>query len=385
MLLYDDRTRAEIDFDALDNNFRILRALVKPQTRCMAMVKADAYGHGAIPVARELEKQGIDYLGVANIYEAAALREAGITAPVLILGYTPFELTGELLKLGITQTVQSLEHAKAYAAHAKEAGRTLRVHIKLDTGMSRCGIVCAPDPDAAANEAAAICALDALEVEGIFTHFAASEAEDGAYTAAQFSVFSSVLDKISAMGINIPIKHCANSGAVLKYPYMHMDMVRLGLALYGYSPLENGPDFGLVPVMRLCTRIEQLKTLPAGTKVSYGMTYTTKRQTRVAVLPIGYGDGLRRYYTEMSGVVRGRRAAQIGRVCMDLCMLDVTDIPDAEEGDTVVLFGPKPYPTAEDFARKDDISPYELLTGISKRVLRIYLRGGEIVERMCYV
>ena len=166
---------------------------------------------------------------------------------------------------------------------------------------------------------------------------------------------------------------------------MHMDMVRLGLALYGYSPLENGPDFGLVPVMRLCTRIEQLKTLPAGTKVSYGMTYTTKRQTRVAVLPIGYGDGLRRYYTEMSGVVRGRRAAQIGRVCMDLCMLDVTDIPDAEEGDTVVLFGPKPYPTAEDFARKDDISPYELLTGISKRVLRIYLRGGEIVERMCYV
>ena len=154
-----------------------------------------------------------------------------------------------------------------------------------------------------------------------------------------------------------------------------MDMVRLGLALYGYSPLEDGPDFGLIPVMRLCTRIEQLKILPAGTKVSYGMTFTTKRETKLAVLPIGYGDGLRRVYQDMGAVVRGVRAPQIGRVCMDLCMLDVTDVPG----------GAPPFPTADVFAAKDNVSPYELLTGVSKRVLRLYQRGGETVERMCYV
>ena len=275
MLVYDDRTRAEIDFDALDNNFRILKGKVAPGTRIMAMVKADAYGHGAVPVAHELEKLGVDYLGVANIYEAAALRDAGVCCPILILGYTPFELTSEILRLDVTQTVQSLSHAEQYAAQAGAQGRKLRVHIKLDTGMSRCGIVCAPDPEAAAQEACAICALDGLDVEGIFTHFASSETVDSRYTAEQYAVFSSVLDKICAKGINIRIKHCANSGAVLKYPYMHMDMVRLGLALYGISPLESGPDFGLVPVMRLSTRIEQLKTLPACTKVSYGMTFTT--------------------------------------------------------------------------------------------------------------
>ena len=385
MLLYDDRTRAEIDLDALENNFRILKGKTAPGTRIMTMVKADAYGHGATPVARELEKLGVDYLGVANIYEAAALREAGISCPILILGYTPFELTGELLRFGVTQTVQSLSHAEAYAAQAKALGKTLRVHIKLDTGMSRCGIVCAPDPDAAAREAAAICALDALDAEGIFTHFASSETLDGSYTMTQYAVFSSVLDKICAAGINIPIKHCANSAAVLKYPYMHMDMVRLGLALYGYSPLEDGPDFGLIPVMRLCTRIEQLKILPAGTKVSYGMTFTTKRETKLAVLPIGYGDGLRRVYQDMGAVVRGVRAPQIGRVCMDLCMLDVTDVPGVQEGDRVVLFGAPPFPTADVFAAKDNVSPYELLTGVSKRVLRLYQRSGETVERMCYV
>ena len=385
MLIYDDRTRAEIDFDALDNNFCILKGQTAPGTKIMTMVKADAYGHGAVPVAHELERLGVDYLGVANIYEASALREAGVACPVLILGYTPFELTNELLRLDITQTVQDLPHAERYAAQAKALGKTLRVHIKLDTGMSRCGIVCAPDPEAAAEEAAAICALDGLDAEGIFTHFASSETLDGSYTAAQYAVFSSVLDKICARGINIRIKHCANSAAVLKYPYMHLDMVRLGLALYGISPLESGPDFGLRPVMRLCTRIEQLKTLPAGTKVSYGMTFTTTRETKLAVLPIGYGDGLRRVYQDMGFIVRGVRAPQLGRICMDLCMLDVTDVPDVQEGDTVVLFGAPPYPTADVFAAKDNVSPYELVTGISKRVLRIYLRGGQIVDRMCYV
>lgn len=385
MVLYDDRTRAEIDLDALAGNLRILRGQVKHSTKVMAMVKADAYGHGAIPVAHELEQLGIDYLGVANIYEASALREAGIRTPILILGYTPAELTSELLRLKVTQTVQSLSHAQQLSRAVGKSGGTIKIHIKLDTGMSRCGIVCAADENAAAQEVQAICTLPGLEKEGIFTHFAASESDDSAYTQMQYALFSSVLDKIRELGVNIPLKHCANSAAVLKYPYMQMDMIRAGLALYGLSPLPDGPDFGLKPVLSLRTRIEQLKTLPAGTGVSYGVTYVTSRETQLAVLPIGYGDGLRRAYHNACFIVRGQRAPQIGRLCMDLCMLDVTDIPGVQEHDEVVLFGAPPYPNADEFAPQDDVNAYELLTGISKRVLRIYKRGGETVSRMCYV
>lgn len=384
MLIYDDRTRAEIDLDALANNLQVLRARVARDTLVMGMVKADAYGHGAVPIARELERLGIDYLGVANIYEAASLRDAGITVPMLILGYTPVELTDEILRMNVTQTVQSLAHAERYSAAAVRIGKTLKIHIKLDTGMSRCGIVCAGNEDAAVEEVLKICRLPSLEVEGIFTHFATSEAEDERYAQAQYALFSSILDKIRILGVNIPLKHCANSGAVLKYPYMHMDMVRAGLALYGLSPLPDSPDFGLKPVLSLRTRIEQLKNLPTGTGVSYGVTYTTSRPTKVAVLPIGYGDGLRRIYDNASFIVRGQRAPQIGRLCMDLCMVDVTDISGVCEEDEVVLFGAPPFPNADEFAPKDVVA-YELLTGISKRVLRVYIRGGEIVERMCYV
>lgn len=385
MVLYDDRTRAEINLDALAGNLQVLRAQVKRSTKIMAMVKADAYGHGAVPIAHELERLGIDYLGVANIYEASSLREAGVCAPILILGYTPAELTGELLRLHATQAVQSLSHAERLSHAACGLEGTIKIHIKLDTGMSRCGIVCAGEEDAAAREVQAICTLPGLETEGIFTHFAASEADDSTYTRMQYELFSSVLDKIRELHVNIPLKHCANSAAVLKYPYMQMDMVRAGLALYGLSPLPGGPDFGLKPVLSLHTRIEQLKILPAGTGVSYGVTYTTSRETRLAVLPIGYGDGLRRAYQNASFIVRGRRAPQIGRLCMDLCMLDVTDIPGVQERDEVVLFGARPYPNADEFAPEDGVNAYELLTGISKRVLRIYKRGGQTVFRMCYV
>ena len=385
MLIYDDRTRAEIDLDALDNNYRVIRGLIGENVRMMAMMKADAYGHGAVVIARELEKLGIDYLAVANIYEAAALREAGITARILILGYTPFELTKDLIDLDITQAVQSLSHAQAYNGEAAALGRKLRVHIKLDTGMSRCGIVCSDGPDSAAQEISDITSLPFLETEGIFTHFATSEADDESYAQAQFSAFLAVLDKIRDFNINIPIKHCANSGAVLKYPYMHLDMVRAGLALYGISPLPGDETFGLKPVMSLHTRIEQIKTIPTGSGVGYGVTYTTDRETRIAVLPIGYGDGLRRIYHDPSFIVRGKRAPQLGRVCMDLCMIDVTDIPEAEQGDDVVLFGAPPFPDADHFAPADDVCAYDLLTGVSKRVLRLYKRGGEIVDRMCYV
>ncbi len=385
MVLYDDRTRAEIDLDALAANLQVLRTQVKNSTKIMAMVKADAYGHGAVPIAHELELLGADYLGVANIYEASSLREAGIHLPILVLGYTPAELTQELLRLHVTQTVQSYSHAQRLSQAAVAAGGTVKIHIKLDTGMSRCGIVCSVSEEKAAQEVREICCLPGLEPEGIFTHFAASEFEDETYTQMQYARFLSVLEKVRKLNVNIPLKHCANSAAVLKYPYMQMDMVRTGLALYGLSPLPQNFDFGLTPVLSLRTRIEQLKTLPAGTGVSYGVTFVTSRETRLAVLPIGYGDGLRRAYTNASFIVRGQRAPQIGRLCMDLCMLDVTDIPNVQEHDEVVLFGAPPYPNADAFAPEDGVNAYELLTGISKRVLRIYKRGGEVVSRMCYV
>ena len=231
MVLYDDRTRAEIDLDALAGNLRILRGQVKHSTKVMAMVKADAYGHGAIPVAHELEQLGIDYLGVANIYEASALREAGIHTPILILGYTPAELTSELLRLNVTQAVQSLSHAQQLSRAVGKSGGTIKIHIKLDTGMSRCGIVCAADENAAAQEVQAICTLPGLEKEGIFTHFAASESDDSAYTQMQYALFSSVLDKIRELGVNIPLKHCLEFSLLFH-------TLPLGFRLFQYNCLK---------------------------------------------------------------------------------------------------------------------------------------------------
>ncbi|MBE6935501.1 MAG: alanine racemase [Ruminococcaceae bacterium] len=385
MIYYNNWTRAEIDLDAIEHNLRVIRERLQPGCRVMAMVKADAYGHGAIPVARCLEDAGIDYLGVANLFEAASLRDSGITVPILILGYTPVALTGDLIRYDITQCVPSRDAAERYQAAAAKLGQTLKIHVKLDTGMSRHGILCHGRVEEAVEEVLSIHRLENLALEGIFTHFAYADSEEDGPTMAQLADFEAVLEKIEARGIKNAVKHCANSAAMLQYSCTHFDMVRLGLALYGLEPVPGVPYGNLKPAMTMKTPITQLKTIPAGTPVSYGMTYHAARETRVATVPVGYGDGYLRSFAGAAMTVCGKPAPVIGRICMDLCMLDVTDIPEVREGDTAVIFGAAPHTTPDDLARLAGTISWEVITGISKRVLRLYLRDGKIVSRLSYI
>lgn len=385
MIYYDNWTRAEIDLDAIEHNLQVIRKRLQPGCRMMAMVKADAYGHGAIPVARCLEDAGIDYLGVANLFEAASLRDSGITTPILILGYTPASLTGELIRYDITQCVPNREAAERYAEAAEAENQPLKIHVKLDTGMSRHGILCHGRVAEAAEEVLAISRMNGLVLEGIFTHFASADSESDEPTMAQLADFSAVLEKIEACGIKNIVKHCANSAAMLQYSCTHFDMVRVGLALYGLEPVSGVPYGDLRPAMTMKTPITQLKTIPAGTPVSYGMTYHAARDTRVATVPVGYGDGFLRAFAGTTMTVCGKPAPVIGRICMDLCMLDVTDIPEVREGDTAVIFGAAPHTTPDDLARLAGTISWEVITGISKRVLRLYLRDGKIVSRLSYI
>ena len=367
------RTWAEIDLDALAHNYRALRSNLEPGCRFVGVVKANAYGHGAIPVAKKLEELGAEYLAVACLGEAIELRQAGIKAPILILGGTPGQFAPELLHYDVTQTVFDLATAQAYSKAASEAGQVLKVHIKADTGMGRLGFV-------GENRVADIleaCALPGLEAEGLFTHFADADGSEE-YTMAQFTDFLDLRDALAEKGKTFKINHCAASAAMLHYPCTHLDMVRPGIALYGHYPDEeavglDGP--GLIPVMTLKTRVAAVRTLPAGSSISYGRTHVLSRESRLAVLPIGYADGLHRGLSNrMEVAFDGQRAPIVGRICMDLCMADVTDLPQVQPGDVAEVFG-KSLPVEEKSDALGTIS-YELLTSVAPRVPRLYGNGA---------
>lgn len=366
------RTWAEIDLDALAHNYRALRSNLEPGCRFVGVVKANAYGHGAVPVAKKLEELGAEYLAVACLDEAVELRQAGITAPVLILGGTPGQFAGELLRYDVTQTVFDLTTAKEYSAAAQKAGKPLKVHIKVDTGMGRLGFV-GEDRVGSIKE---VCALPGLEAEGLFTHFADADGSEE-YTMAQFTNFLDLRDALAKEGVTFKINHCAASAAVLHYPCTHLDMVRPGIALYGHYPDEEtvGLDgAGLIPVMTLKTRVAAVRTLPAGSCISYGRTHVLSRESRLAVLPIGYADGLHRGLSNrMEVAFDGRPAPIVGRICMDLCMADVTDLPQVKPGDVAEVFG-KNLPVEDKSDALGTIS-YECLTSVSRRVPRVYGNG----------
>ena len=362
------RTWAEIDMEALEHNYLALREQIPFGCKFLGVVKADAYGHGAVPVARKLEELGCDYLAVACLDEAAELRQAGIGLPILILGVTPAEFTGELVRYDLTQAVGDLELARAYAAGAREAGKPLKVHIKVDTGMSRLGFLW----DAAVEASLAVAALEGLCVEGIFTHFAAADSDEE-FTMEQFTRFLTVTDALAEKGLEIPIRHCAASAAVLNYPCTHMDMVRPGIALYGHYP-ERGMEelCDLRPVMTLKTRVAAVRRVPDGATVSYGRTAKLAGETTLAVLPVGYADGFPRLLSnEGSALIRGIPCPIVGRVCMDLCMAAVESVPDVRVGDEVILYGPEPV-SAEHAADLAGTIQYELLTSVARRVPRVY-------------
>lgn len=367
------RTWAEIDLGRLKHNYTALREQLAPGCRFVGVVKANAYGHGAVPVAQKLEEWGADYLAVACLEEAAELRQAGVHAPILILGVTLPRYAGELLAWDAAQAVGDLETGRALSAAAVAAGRTLTIHVKADTGMSRLGFLCdEAHLDHAAGEIAALCALPGLRAEGIFTHFSDADGCE-AYTMRQFTRFLDLLDKLSARGVTFEIRHCAASAAMLNYPCTHLDMVRPGIALYGHYPAP-GMEYTcpLLPVMTLKTRVAAVRDLPAGTCVSYGRTATLARDSRLAVLPVGYGDGYFRLFSNGQTVsIRGKKAPVVGRVCMDLTMVDVTDIPGVVPGDEAVLYGDAA--PVEDGADRAGTIQYELLCDVSPRVPRVYL------------
>lgn len=374
------RTWAEIDLDALEHNYRLLRRLA-PKAGFLGLVKANAYGHGAVPIAKKLESLGADMLAVACLDEAIELRQAGITVPILCLGQTPVELAGELLEYDVTQTVGDLETGEALSAAAAAAGRTLRIHVKLDTGMGRLGFFYAADDDEAALEHTAmdvdaLCALPGLEAEGVFTHFADADGSE-AYTQNQSSRFEDVCGELHNQGVYFKIYHCAASAAVLNYPYTHKNMIRPGIALYGYVPDPSMENPGLKPVMTVKSRIAVIRELPAGSFISYGRTARLERNSKIAVLPIGYGDGLPRVLSNKLEVRTGDRLCPVlGRICMDMCMADVTDLPSVKAGDAAEVYGPGLTDRAAQLA--GTIS-YELLCQITPRIPRVYLENGAVI------
>ena len=376
------RTWAEIDLDALAHNYEQARKRIGPNVKYLGVVKADAYGHGALQVAKKLEKLGADYLAVSSLDEARELRRGGVGAPILILGHTPPEMVPQLIEYGITQAVSARAKAEEYSAAAAESGGTLKVHIKVDTGMSRLGFLVRDGHfDGGVEAIAASCELPNLEAEGIFTHFAASDADDAPsedYTRRQFAVFQKVIAALEARGRTFAIRHCANSGALARYPEMYLDMVRPGIALYGVG--DDAERLGLRPVMRLKSSVSTIKVFDPDTDISYGRTFHTTEKTRVGVLPIGYADGFFRGLSNRVSVITAQGPAPVrGRICMDTCMVDLSGLPDVHVGDTVEIFGEGQ--RVDRLAAMLDTIPYELTCAVSKRVPRLYLENGEVVER----
>lgn len=368
------RTWAEISLENIRHNYRAIRSSLPLGCRFLGVVKADAYGHGALRVSQLLQEEGADYLAVSCLDEALELRQGGISLPILILGHTPPEYTAQLVSLDITQTVTCYAKALEYSAAAAELGRELKIHIKLDTGMSRLGYLCAGEHfDEGVENIIESCRLPGLVHEGIYTHFAVSDQEDEEsreYTRQQFKLFVDVLTAVEERsGISFPLRHCANSGAVVNYPETALDMVRPGLLLYGYG---DGGKLGLRPCMRLVTTVSTIKFYEPGTSISYGRRYVTDRRTRMGVLAIGYADGLFRAVSNKCAFAAGKGfAPQRGTICMDMCMVDLTELPEVDVGSQVELFGEKC--SIWQLSEAAGTIPYELLCSVSKRVPRVYL------------
>ena len=376
------RTWAEVDLDALAHNYRQARRMIGAGVRYLGVVKADAYGHGAVQVGRKLEALGADYLAVSSLDEARELRHGGISMPILILGHTPPDMVPELIRHHITQTVSARAKAEEYSAAAAACGGTLRVHIKVDTGMSRLGFLVRGEHfDGGVEAIAASCRLPHLEAEGIFTHFAAADEDDSgseAYTREQFGVFERVLKALADRGQTFAIRHCANSGALARYPEMYLDMVRPGIALYGAG--ADAQRLDLRPVMTLKSCVSTIKIFDPDTDISYGRTYRTREKTRVGVLPIGYADGLFRGLSgRMSVWTEEGPAPVLGRICMDMTMVNLTGLSHVRVGDAVELFGQRQ--RVDVLAEILGTIPYELTCAVSKRVPRLYLENGQVVER----
>lgn len=376
------RTWAEINLDAIAYNYRKIKEKIGKDVKFLGVVKADAYGHGSVQVSRLLAEEGADYLAVSSADEALELRVNGIKMPILILGHTPKEQVEELIKYDITQAVTCKAKADEYSSEAVKCGGTLKIHIKVDTGMSRLGYLCDDGLfDTGVAGIVEACNLPGLYAEGIFTHFAeADEFGDAAddYTKHQFELFNNVIKAVEEKGVHFAIRHCANTGAVARFPETYLDMVRPGLLLYGYG--EFARKMGLKPAMTLKTTVSTIKIYPEGTAISYGGIYVTDKKTRIGVLPYGYADGfLRSLSNKCSLYTKEGPASLRGKICMDMCMIDITDMMTVDVGSEVEVFGEKN--PIEELSSIAGTIPYELTCAVSKRVPRMYIKDGKVIEK----
>ena len=360
---------AEIDLGALRNNYREIKRHLQPGARLCAVVKADAYGHGAVQVARIAVEEGASYLAVATVDEGIELRRAGFTTPIIMLGLTLPESAVDIVAYDITQTVCELPLAEAISREAVRQGKLARVHLKVETGMGRIGI----RPEEVGELAAAVAALPNIEIEGMFSHFAAADTADKTFAHEQLALFEQAISSVTERAGRPRICHSAESAAALEIPESHLDMVRAGIIQYGLWPsAEVTHPIALRPVMSLRARVVFLKTMPAGATIGYGRTWRAERESRIATLTLGYADGFIRAYGRDGYVtIKGHRCPIAGRICMDQTMVDVTDYPDIEEGDVATLFGAGG-PSADEVAERADTINYEV-TSLLKRVERRYV------------
>ncbi len=377
------RAYAEINLDAIAGNVERMKENLTPGTKLLGVVKADGYGHGSVPIARRLEE--LPYLfgfGTATAEEAFCLREGGVTKPILVLGYSFPYAYERMAEEEIRPTVFRRDDIEPLRAAAEKAGKPFRVHIKADTGMNRIGIT--PD-EAGLGFVKALARQEGIEVEGIFTHFARADEEDKSNAEEQLRTFQNFLHMIKEeLSLEIPIKHCSNSAGILEMRGADMDMVRAGIAMYGLSPSGREGDSAvpLQPALSLYSRIVYIKTIEKGQSVSYGGTFTAKNPMRIATVPVGYGDGYPRELSNRGYVLlHGRRAPILGRICMDQFMVDVSEIPEAEMGDRVVLLGydGEEHISAELLGELSGRFHYELVCGLSRRIPRVYVENGRVL------
>lgn len=372
---------AEINTDAIAHNIRQLKSKLAPDVTLMAVVKADGYGHGAVPCARTALANGAAFLGVARIEEALTLRRAGIAAPILVFGFTPPELTETLLTHQLHQTVYDLKTAQAYSKIAVQARKKLTVHVKIDTGMGRLGFPVTTEKkntDELIQSISIIAALPGIHLAGLSTHFATADSPDASMVNDQLDKFKAFADQLENNKLKIHYLHASNSAALLTLPKAHFNMVRPGIALYGLSPFDTPLPEGvdLRPAMTLKSRIVHLKTVSPGTPISYGATWQAKTTTQIATIPIGYADGYRRNLSSVGKMlVRSQKAPVVGRVCMDLTMLDVGHIQGVKTGDEVVVFGSQEKSTlpADELARQLGTINYEIVAALTARVPKVYV------------
>lgn len=375
------RTWAEINLDELSHNVKILRTHLSPSAKFLGVVKANAYGHGMIRCSQKLQECGADWLAVATIPEGVELRKNGVTLPILCLGQADPNLASLMADFRITQAVGDSQNAKALSDYAASSEKIIRIHIKVDTGMSRTGFYWPSDNDAkevTAREISDVCKMPGLYAEGMFTHFAVAD-DDSDFTHLQLSRLLEARDYLRGMGREFEILHSAASVGILDYPEAHLDMGRFGLVLYGYASTVTGNEdsnLGLHPVMTVKSRITAVRKLPAGTTIGYGRTHTLTRDSVIAVIPAGYADGIHRVLSNNYGVkLHGAACPVLGRVCMDMMMIDVTDVEGVKAGDVVVIFDGELMPIA---AKNAGTVIHEILCAPSGRVPRVYIDNGKM-------